>query len=107
MSKYWYLIAYDIRQSGRLRRTHRFLRAYAWQLQESVFAWQGNPIQLHWLRQQLAQRINQREDDLRCYPLHPGQPIYWWGSSPFHTDVFDSNYPILMRPTFDEFIQAA
>ena len=87
----WYLITYDIRHPRRLQRVHRYLKSCAIALQESVFAWQGTPAELQHLKQQLHQRINAAEDDIRGYRLH--HPLLIFGRSPFAHDVYYQGYP--------------
>jgi CRISPR-associated protein Cas2 len=64
-----YLVCYDIADPRRLQRVHRYLRRFGLPLQYSVFT-----VRLSQKRQQrlllgLKQLIDEREDDVRMYPL--------------------------------------
>ena len=64
-----HLICYDIANPARLNRLHRKLSEWALPLQYSVFLFQGDDRLLARYLHQLADIIDPREDDLRCYPL--------------------------------------
>lgn len=87
----WYLIQYDIRDIRRGQRVYRLLKACAFSLQESVFAWQGSSAELVALQQRLNRLINLKEDDIRGYKL--SHPVLLFGASPFTSDVYFSGYP--------------
>ena len=64
-----YLICYDISEPKRLARLHRYLRRYALPLQYSVFLFVGDGRTLEGYLMAMRKLINEKEDDLRCYPL--------------------------------------
>lgn len=64
-----YLIAYDICDPRRLNRVHRHLLQNAVPIEYSVFYATCDRRQIVVLMDALAQLIDPREDDLRCYPL--------------------------------------
>lgn len=64
-----YLIAYDIADPKRLVRVHRFLVKQAMALQYSVFAGVFTPFQVTAAAAGVRERIDEREDDVRIYPL--------------------------------------
>lgn len=70
----WYLIAYDVREPGRLRRVHRRLRREGVAMQESVFLVQRSQRDIAALMDALTGLIHRHEDDLRAYPIRdPGE----------------------------------
>tara|TARA_R110002167_G_scaffold366254_1_gene594024 strand:+ start:22314 stop:22646 length:333 start_codon:yes stop_codon:yes gene_type:complete len=90
-TRYWHLIQYDIRCPRRGQKIYRLLKSCAFALQESVFAWQGTDTELQHLQQQLQERINPREDDIRGYRID--NPLLLFGQSPFASDVWFQGYP--------------
>ncbi len=86
-----YLICYDIRCPRRLARIHRTLKRQAMALQYSVFLFSGPAQQLERCLAALESLMDQKEDDIRAYPLPrrglrlcQGRPllpegIYWSG----------------------------
>ncbi|MEK6673968.1 MAG: CRISPR-associated endonuclease Cas2 [Nitrospirota bacterium] len=64
-----YLVCYDIRDAKRLSRVFRHIKQRGVHLQYSVFycrlTWEG----LVKLKEQLRSIINEKEDDVRIYPL--------------------------------------
>ncbi|MCX7896832.1 MAG: CRISPR-associated endonuclease Cas2 [Rhodocyclaceae bacterium] len=64
-----YVICYDITHPKRLGRIHRYLKKHAMPLQYSVFLFSGDERRLARLLDTLAALIDEKEDDLRCYPL--------------------------------------
>lgn len=72
--RFWYLLAYDIREPGRLRRVHYYLRSRGLAAQESVFFLHASEAELTGLLDELAGLIQRREDDIRAYPIqHPAE----------------------------------
>ena len=65
----WYLLAYDIADPRRLQRLHRAVRREGIALQRSVFLVQGTQSDIEALLDRLAILMNEREDDLRAYPV--------------------------------------
>jgi len=68
-----WLICYDIADPKRLGRLHRHIKQFAQPVQYSVFYFEGNHHQLTRRLQDIATRINPREDDVRAYPI-PNPP---------------------------------
>lgn len=64
-----YVICYDISHPKRLARVFRSLRKCAMPLQYSVFLFTGDERQLARVMDKLVPLIDQKEDDLRAYPL--------------------------------------
>ncbi len=64
-----YLICYDIADRRRLVRVHRFLTTRAVALQYSVFSAVLRRRELEDILENLEERIDAREDDVRVYPL--------------------------------------
>ena len=62
-NKMWYLLAYDVRDDKRLRRTAKHLEGYGVRIQYSLFRCRLSERQLERLRWELA-RIMTEEDDL-------------------------------------------
>ena len=75
-TKKWYLLAYDIRNMKRLQRTHYFIKKKGSGLQRSVFLVRTGKADLAELINGIRERVNDREDDVRIYPVrHPG--VLW------------------------------
>ena len=70
-----WIIAYDIADSRRLQRVHRFLCGEAVPIQYSVFLFTGSAAQLGRLFQGLEKLIMHAEDDVRGYPLCDGYSV--------------------------------
>ena len=66
-----YLLCYDIADPRRLGRLHRHISRKALFVQYSVYLYHGTEAELLALLDELRQRIEAREDDIRAYPL-PG-----------------------------------
>lgn len=64
-----YLICYDICNPRRLGRVHRHLQQCAMALQYSVFLFTGDERQLARCLDKARALIDEKEDDLRAYPL--------------------------------------
>lgn len=71
-----YLICYDIAHPKRLSRIFRYLKKRAMPLQYSVFLFSGDERRLERILDALAAMIDERSDDLRCYPL-PARGVRW------------------------------
>lgn len=63
------MVCYDIADPKRLGRVHRYLRRLAVPVQYSVFATSLTPKKQQRLMQGLARLIDEKEDDVRLYPL--------------------------------------
>jgi CRISPR-associated protein Cas2 len=64
-----YLVCYDIAEPNRLARVYRFMKGRGIHLQYSVFYCSMTWTQLVKLKEDLKALINEREDDVRIYPL--------------------------------------
>ena len=67
-----YLVAYDIRDPGRLRRVHKTMQSYGWAMQYSVFICDLDFIELTDLRIDLGAIIHHGLDSIAMIDL--GQP---------------------------------
>lgn len=68
-----YLICYDIKDERRLIKVHNYLKGYCLKLQYSVFYGYFGWEELSEIKEKLKQLINEKEDDIRIYPL-PSNP---------------------------------
>lgn len=64
-----FVICYDIANPKRLGRLHRYLKKIAVPLQYSVFLFVGDDRQLDRCLKHATSLIDEKEDDLRGYPL--------------------------------------
>jgi|YNPBryunderm2012_1023409.scaffolds.fasta_scaffold15456_2 CRISPR-associated protein Cas2 len=64
-----YLISYDIKDERRLNRVHRYLKGRGIHLQKSVFYCLLSQEEIKKVRQGIEELIEEREDDVRIYPL--------------------------------------
>jgi CRISPR-associated protein Cas2 len=64
-----YLVCYDIADPRRLGRIFRYLKGKGLHLQYSVFFCSLTRPELQEMKNELAGRINDKEDDVRIYPL--------------------------------------
>ena len=71
MSQHWHLLAYDVRDDKRLRRTAKVLEGFGERLQDSVFRCKLSARQLERLRWELS-KVMSREDSLLVVPLCAG-----------------------------------
>jgi len=69
MRKRRYLVCYDIANPRRLGRVHRRVSRLALPVQYSVYLFHGNSEQVDRLLARLRPLINEREDDVRIYPV--------------------------------------
>lgn len=91
----WYLISYDVRDPGRLRRVARYLQGYGERLQYSVFRCRLSERSAERLRWELSKILNP-EDGLLiislCAPCaervkHRGTGSAWPDDPPAHLIV--------------------
>ncbi|WP_339134940.1 MAG: CRISPR-associated endonuclease Cas2 [Candidatus Electrothrix sp. GW3-4] len=69
----WYLLAYDVRHEKRLRRLHYFCKKRGVSVQRSVFLLKADVIDLEEVVAGVLARVNDKEDDVRLYPVpYPG-----------------------------------
>jgi CRISPR-associated protein Cas2 len=64
-----YVICYDIADQARLNHLHRYLLKQAAPIQYSVFLFTGDDRQFAACLEGAARLINDKQDDLRAYPL--------------------------------------
>ncbi|MXS85647.1 CRISPR-associated endonuclease Cas2 [Nitrosomonas sp. HPC101] len=69
-----FVICYDISNPRRLGRLYRYLLKRAMPLQYSVFLFSGDDRQLECFMQDAIALIDEKQDDLRVYPL-PGRGL--------------------------------
>lgn len=74
-----WLIAYDIRSPARLRRLHRWLTRHAAPVQYSVFLGRYDREQIDWICRQIRSIIDEREDDVRLYPVPDAPKMHTLG----------------------------
>jgi CRISPR-associated protein Cas2 len=74
-----FLLAYDIADKRRLTRVHRYMVQHGSALQKSVFICEMTDAEQRGLMSGLRDLIDEKADDVRCYGLHPDQPILFWG----------------------------
>jgi len=74
-----WLIAYDIASPRRLQRVHRYLKTVAVPVQYSVFVAEETTRGIQGIRDELAQEINPKTDDVRIYPLPKRPALHHYG----------------------------
>lgn len=67
------MVAYDVREPGRLRRTHKTMLGFGDPLQYSVFTCELAPAERVLLLQALSDVINAREDRVVIIDLGPSE----------------------------------
>jgi CRISPR-associated protein Cas2 len=75
----FHIISYDIADPKRLARIHRYLKKKAEPIQYSVFLFQGTHQQLRIIYEDIADLIDENEDDVRFYTLPQKQQIVTMG----------------------------
>jgi CRISPR-associated protein Cas2 len=66
-----YLVTYDVRDDGRLRKVHKCMRNWGDHLQYSVFECQLNATELVLCKRQLLELIHQNQDQVLFVDLGP------------------------------------
>jgi len=64
-----YLVAYDIRESKRLRRVHKAMKGFGWAMQYSVFICDLDALELTRLRMTLGDLIHHMADSIAIVDL--------------------------------------
>ena len=59
-----YLVCYDIRDPGRLRRVHRTMKSFGWAMQYSIFVCDLDSIELYALREAIGRIIHHQMDNV-------------------------------------------
>jgi CRISPR-associated protein Cas2 len=85
--KTW-IIAYDVREPGRLVRVHKYLAKRAFALQYSVFAADLSDKGLAAAKRALSKLINEREDDVRFYAAPVGFDVRTFGTGRLPKGVY-------------------
>lgn len=80
MTRRRYLVAYDIRQDGRLRRVHKTMKAFVYPTQYSVFICDLDNMEKYDLLEQIGDIINHSVDSIAILDLgdaeHRGQECF-------------------------------
>ena len=76
-----YLIAYDIADKRRLARLHRYLKGETLALQYSVFFGRFTAAGIDRIEDEIAARIDPKQDDVRIYPLPDDFQVWTLGAS--------------------------
>ncbi|WP_052501681.1 CRISPR-associated endonuclease Cas2 [Thiomicrospira microaerophila] len=72
--KVWHLLCYDIANPRRLSRVHRLMKKRGLVAQKSVFFVHASEQGMQQLLADIKGLVNQREDDIRSYPVaHPSK----------------------------------
>lgn len=82
-----WLVAYDVRDKRRIKRVHRLLTRVAVPVQYSVFAAVGSAAVMSRLAEAIKQLIDEREDDVRMYPVPELPLVYSIGATMLPQDV--------------------
>ena len=88
----WYMVCYDISHPKRLGRLHRIMKKNGIAVQKSVFFVQRNEPEMKQFLGKLNKVINNREDDIRAYPVESPQKVWTTGG------ILES-YPLIMPGT--------
>ncbi len=94
-----WLLAYDIRDPKRLQAVWRSLRKEGVPLQYSVYLLAATRGQLDQVLSKLRQLIDEREDDVRIYPINESTKIWGLGSQ------FDNDGNTLSDAFIDKLVQ--
>jgi CRISPR-associated protein Cas2 len=78
--KTW-IIAYDVREPGRLQRLHKFLSKHAVTVQYSIFAADLTEKELERVIARIGEIIDPAEDDVRLYAVPAGAGLHMSGHS--------------------------
>lgn len=81
-----WIVAYDICDERRLVRVHRYMVKHAVPLQRSVFQARMSTLELLLLREELAELIDPKQDDIRMYPLPARMDIVRLGRQDLQAD---------------------
>lgn len=95
-----WLIAYDISDPRRLGRVYRFLCAQAVPAQYSVFTTRCAPMKLGIIRAGLAAIVDDRDDDVRIYPVPEPAHLTVYGKKalPDGLRVIEGNSSLALAP---------
>lgn len=87
-----YLICYDIANPKRLAKVHKCTIKAAAFVQYSIYYFEGSEQQLNLLLNQIKQHINNKEDDLKAYPIPALQQAIHIGRHWLPEGIFLSKY---------------
>ena len=59
-----FLVCYDIREPGRLRRVHKKMKSFGWSMQYSIFVCDLDPMEVFALRAAIGALIDHRVDNV-------------------------------------------
>jgi CRISPR-associated protein Cas2 len=96
-----WLLAYDIREPKRLQAVWRYLRKEGVPLQYSVYLLAATRGQLDQVVSKLRQLIDEREDDVRVYPINESTRIWGLGTQ------FDNDGNTLCDAFIDKLLQTS
>ena len=100
-----FIIAYDIADPRRLSRIHRMLKRLAMPLQYSVFYAQMSDHQRDQLAKLLENEIDNKEDDIRIYPLPRAYSVQYLGEDPMleglHPDGLNGDWEAAVQSVLD------
>ncbi len=98
-----YLFCYDIADPKRLNRVARYLMNHAYRVQYSVFAAEKTVVERDAIIAHLRSLINEKEDDVRVYPVPPQGEVTMLGRQLFPEDILllneGKNILKLQRPS--------
>ncbi|HEY8465249.1 MAG TPA: CRISPR-associated endonuclease Cas2 [Solirubrobacterales bacterium] len=64
-----YLLAYDVRDAARLRRVHQVAKTWGEPLQYSVFVCDLTRAELFWMKEELLDALDLKEDSVAIFDL--------------------------------------
>ena len=82
-----YLIAYDVSDARRLRKTQRWAQQHTLPLQRSVWLFDGGEAAWQQCLCGFLQRIDRNEDSLMVLPVTPTQQITQHGTQQMNRDI--------------------
>jgi len=74
-----YLVCYDITEPRRLNRVYKFIKGMGLHIQYSVFHCKPTWPKLLELKEKLSRLIDEKEDDIRIYPLPTEEKVIVMG----------------------------
>lgn len=96
-----WIISYDISDRKRLSRTARYLVREGIRIQYSIYLLKATASQIQTHIDEILQRIDPAQDDVRIYPITTNARIWQLGilSLPQHDEAFTLTDPILDKLT--------
>jgi len=74
--KKWYMLVYDVREPKRLQKIHYFMKKHGIAMQKSVFILKIDNTGLYKVISGVKELVNNREDDVRIYPITTPSSIW-------------------------------